>query len=175
MSAVVRFRRRDLESAECFETLTNTWQSLPAMLHHRFEGRAEVIKNHVYIVGGDEHRAALERLPRTGNWQGLPRLTHARRCFATAVLADKLYVCGGFGQASVERFDPEVGVWELLQPMFEVRPCATVAVMQGQLYMCGCCTRRNRVFGGALRRHARHMGAAPSHDACKVRCQRCGD
>ena len=112
------------------------------MLHPRFEGRAEVIKNHVYLVGGDEHKTALERLPRTGNWQGLLRITRARRSyarqgFATAVVADKLYVCGGLRTASVERFDPEVGVWEQLQPMSEERACAAVTISHGQLYMCG--------------------------------------
>ena len=96
------------------------------MLHPRYEGHAAVIKNYVYLVGGDEHKTGSERLPPTGNWQEQPRMSRPRSGFATAVLADKLYVCGGFGQASVERFDPEVGVWELLQPMFSERslmPC----------------------------------------------------
>ena len=60
-----------------------------------------MIKNTVYIVGGDEIYIASERLAPTGNWQELRRRSRPRLGFATAVIADMLYVCGG-PQASVD-------------------------------------------------------------------------
>ena len=126
-----------LTSAECFNTLTNTWTSLPAMCRPRGEAGVAVIKNHVYIVGGDDSDTSSERLPPTGNWEELPDMNEARTGCAIAVVADRLYVCGGYGSASVERFDPDVGVWESMQPMFEERFGSAVVVLRGQLYICG--------------------------------------
>ena len=101
-----------LRSAEVFDTVTNTWQSLPAMVHTRSWAGAAVIRGHVYMVGGDATFASSERLPPTGNWQKLPPMNEARMYFSTAVIADSLYVCGGMGRTLLERYDPEVGVWE---------------------------------------------------------------
>ena len=129
--------RLRLQSTEVFDTVTNTWQSLPAMLYPRRWAGTAVIRGHVYMVGGDASCTSSERLPPTGNWQELPPMNEARMHFSTAVIAARLYVCGGIGQTSLLRFDPEVGVWELLQPMLEARALASVAVLQGQLYMCG--------------------------------------
>ena len=142
-------RRRTLRSAEVFDTVTNTWQSLPAMVHTRVWAGAAVIRGHVYMVGGDLSESSSERLPPTGNWQELPPMNEARMRFSTAVIADRLYVCGGIGRTSLERFDPEVGVWELLQPMLEARAIGSVAVLHGQLYMCG----------GGGREHCRQWSA----------------
>ena len=104
-------RLRTLGSAEVFDTVTNTWQSLPAMVHPRRWAGAAVIRGHVYMVGGLLSCTSSERLPHTGNWQELPPMNEARMHFSTAVIADRLYVCGGIGRTSLkgeEAFD--VGV-----------------------------------------------------------------
>ena len=111
-----------LESAECFDTLTYTWQSLPPLGHPSCSEGTAVTRKHVHMVGGDDNRALqssqtgftfvvalVERFdPEIGLLQPM---FEERIDPAVTVLHGQLYMSGGevdndVPVSSVERFDP---------------------------------------------------------------------
>ena len=89
--SAVRLRRPELRqsrSAECFDTWTNTWSSLPTIRRARCRAGVAVSRGHVYLVGGtgESDESSSERLPPKGNWQTLPDMNVGKSMFSTAVV-----------------------------------------------------------------------------------------
>mmetsp|Transcript_23251 Transcript_23251/g.72403 ORF Transcript_23251/g.72403 Transcript_23251/m.72403 type:complete len:431 (+) Transcript_23251:137-1429(+) len=144
-----------LDSVECFNTASQTWEALPSMLERRVDASAHVIAGRVYVCGGCNGEASqnsamnsvlntVERFdPCAGAWEAVPPMLFARKCAAAGVIEGKLYVCGGFDATEQaldlsECVDPHAStVWEALPLMLEPRAEPSSGVVGRRLYVCG--------------------------------------
>lgn len=144
-----------LDSVECFNTSTSTWEALPSMLERRCDASAHVIAGCLYVCGGCNGEASqnsalnsvlntVEKFdPGTNAWEVMPPMLFARKCAAAGVIEGKLYVCGGFDATEQaldlsECLDPRAStVWEALPLMLEPRAEPSSGVVGRRLYVCG--------------------------------------
>jgi len=144
-----------LDTVECFNTATQSWDAIPHMAQRRCDASAHVVGRHLYVCGGangdsSQHSAlnsvlnSVERFdPRIGVWQLMPSMLFARRCAAAGVISDRLYVCGGCDATEQaldlsECFDPgSNSIWEALPLMLEPRALPSAGVISQKLFVCG--------------------------------------
>lgn len=118
----------------------NKWKQLASMKTGRAFHCQVVLKDLIYVIGGESHQVCLKSVerynPSTNHWQKVPNMANARMCAAAASAHGKIVVVGGFAddnrsrlEPSCEVFDPNLNQWSLVSsPTIPRGTCATVGV-----------------------------------------------
>jgi hypothetical protein len=135
-----------LSSAESYDPVTGTWQTLPSMSVARYGCAAGCVDGRLYVVGGagagNSSLASAECYdPAVRQWHALPSMSTARGECAAACVDGLLYVMGGThgpcngrksassALASAECYDACARQWRALPDMRAARRgCAAVAI-----------------------------------------------
>ena len=134
-----------LNSAECYNIFTATWNSIASMsMCRKFPG-AECLSRRIFVMGGtDASHSRLssveEYIPSLDQWVVVNPMLSPRSGLGTAVLGGYIYVVGGHdGSAplsTMERYDPLVNEWSLQPHMTVSRDCVGTAVVGMSLNAC---------------------------------------
>jgi kelch-like protein 18 len=145
-----------LKSAECFDTITNAWHTLPDMHEKRSACSAVHLAGLIYVIGGRSAGCSLSTVecfdPAMLTWRKMPGMACSRSgCGATSV-DGLIYALGGrdgcTSLKSAEVFDPDLNEWRTLPDMRERRHGCGVASTDGLIYVLG---GRNGVEGRNLK------------------------
>ncbi|MCU1464707.1 MAG: Kelch repeat-containing protein [Actinomycetia bacterium] len=133
---------------DVYDTVANTWKTLPNMPEARDHFQAAVVGGRFYAIGG--RNTAIDATTTvndafnfaTGSWTtGLKPLPTPRGGFAVAVVGTKLLVIGGEGHgrtySTVEAYDTKSNSWSRLSPMPTARHGIEAAVCNGGVYVAG--------------------------------------
>lgn len=128
-----------LDTAERYDPLTGSWESLPPMQSARAGSAAAVVAGKLYIIGGEVCGRALKDVQRFdpwfGRWEMLPPMRQARIRAAATDSDACVFVLGGFDGDQplkcVECFDVQQLAWQEMPTMMHPR-YAGVASAQGQ-------------------------------------------
>jgi len=94
-----------LDSVECFDVATSTWEELPPLLEPRCNCVAATIKGCIFVVGGQRslaHGVEARILASVEtycislqNWSRAPSMNEARTTAAGATIGSELYIISG--------------------------------------------------------------------------------
>ncbi|MDQ1382309.1 MAG: hypothetical protein QOG65_211 [Actinomycetota bacterium] len=131
---------------DVYDTVANTWQTLPNLPEARDHFQAAVVGGRFYAIGG--RKTAIDATITvndafnfaTGSWTtGLKPLPTARGGFAVAVVGTRVLVIGGEGGgktfSTVEAYDTSSNSWSRLNPMPVARHGIEAAVCNGGVYV----------------------------------------
>lgn len=122
------------------------WEELAEMPSRRTGGKAVVLDEYIYIVGGtgvrnrDMHLLRYD--PANDEWSELAVPNTARDHVAAVALDGKIYALGGRETGfedyqSIEIYDPETDTWSEGPEMNEARAGFGAAVVDGRIYVAG--------------------------------------
>lgn len=131
-----------------YDTLTDTWQELPALPEARGELVGGVVGGVLYAIGGRKlgsEKAAIDVFafdPAKGQWSSRASMPTGRLGCAAGVVGDRIFVLGGKGETSGvfdinEVYDPATDTWETGAPMTGPRHAMGVTGFDGALYVSG--------------------------------------
>jgi N-acetylneuraminic acid mutarotase len=133
-----------------YDTVSDTWESLPDILPKRDHLIAGAVNGIVYAVGGRNGTittpmgsvAAFD--PATRQWSPRASMLVPRGGMAGATLFDQIYVFGGEGNtaagsngvfAQTDVFDPLANAWRSLSPMKIAKHGIGAGVVRGKVYL----------------------------------------
>jgi N-acetylneuraminic acid mutarotase len=151
-----------VSDASVYDTLADSWQTLPALPEPREHCAAGAIAGVVYIAAG--RAGAITGFgtwtfafdPATNMYSQKAQIPTLRGGVAGAVLADQLFIFGGEGNSGpgtngvfgeVEAYDPNSNSWQELTPLQIPRHGYGAATLDGRIYLPG---GANRQGGGAV-------------------------
>ena len=142
-----------LNSAECYNSITNTWKCVEQMSTLRGRLCTARVEDKIYVIGGSDGRRELSSVEaldlKLGRWErgGDPMQT-PRSCLGAAVVDGVVYVVGGEHYSiplkTIEAFHPTTGSWQTLPPMSTARSDLAVVTCHGKVYAIGGKTQRLR-------------------------------
>lgn len=123
--------RPTLSSMECYDPVTDSWSSGPAMPTERQGLGFDTLGSFAYAVGGvccaivsSQPLATAERYDAVANsWSMIAALPTARSYLAVVGADDLLFAIGGYGGGTsggvptVEAYDPSLAAWKAKTPM----------------------------------------------------------
>jgi N-acetylneuraminic acid mutarotase len=156
---------------DVYDTVTQTWATLPDMPEARDHFHAAVVNGRFYAIGG-RHTAinATTTVNQafdigTGSWiTGLAPLPTARGGFATAALDTEILIIGGEGAGktynTVEAYNTTTNTWRSLAPMPTPRHGIQAAICNGDIYLADGGTIQGA--GGATNVHEVFFPSSPA-------------
>ncbi|XP_054159794.1 kelch-like protein 17 [Oppia nitens] len=133
-----------LNSAETYDTQTNTWKSVASMIIIRDQFDAALMNNSIYACGGINVNVFkfCEYYSFNDQWYEMVSMNTERRGLALVAHEGLLYAIGGYNDKngylnSVERYDTYSNKWTEIKPMLKTRYMFGSASFMGNIYVCG--------------------------------------
>jgi N-acetylneuraminic acid mutarotase len=146
-------RGSSVAELSAYDTLSDSWETLPPMTVARDHLAAAAESGRVYAMAGRDHgalRGAVEQFdPQTSTWSTRAPIPTPRGGCAAAELSGRLVVMGGEGNSDdphgifpqTEAYDPAADHWTTLAPMRTGRHGIGAAVVNGEIHVPGGATQ----------------------------------
>ena len=148
-------RGMTVTDASAYDTVGNSWETLPALPESREHCAAGAINGLIYIVAGRAggitgfRPSSVAYDPATRMYSPMTAIPTPRGGVASAVLNGRLFVFGGEGNPAsgtggvwpnIDAYDPASNTWEALPPMDIPRHGYGAATLDGRIYLAGGAT-----------------------------------
>jgi N-acetylneuraminic acid mutarotase len=148
-------RGMTVTDASAYDTMANSWETLPALPESREHCAAGAIDGIVYIAAGRAggitgfRPSTIAYDPATRMYTPKAAIPTPRGGVASAVLNGRLFVFGGEGNpasgtdgvfSNIDAYDPVTNMWEPMPPMDIPRHGYGAATLDGRIYLAGGAT-----------------------------------
>ncbi|XP_075553729.1 kelch-like protein 10 [Dermacentor variabilis] len=172
-----------LDTAEEYDTATNTWRTAGRMNHPRLGAGAASCAGRVYIVGGMSTEKLLRSAeaydPETDRWTIIAPMKTERLFHGLVSYRNKIYVIGGLSRKSsvCEVYDPKRGKWSKGSKTKTFTDKVVAVVLDDKIYAIGEANQKDykrclEYFSGDDRKWHSIPGYAPPrwfYTACVIR------
>ena len=113
---------KTLNSVECFNLNTKSWQSMPPLSTHRHGVGVVLLEGPLYAIGGNDGWSFLNTVERwdsqVRSWNYVAPMNTPRSTHGVSVINKKIFAIGGRDVSaclrSVEAFDPNFNRWTFM-------------------------------------------------------------
>lgn len=136
---------RALDTAERYDPLTGSWESLPPLKSARAGSSAVAVAGKLYIIGGEAGGRALNDMQRFDPWfdcwETLPSMRQGRIRAAATDRDDCIFVLGGLDGTEplqcVECFDVQKFAWQVMPAMARPRYAGIAKAQEHWIFAIG--------------------------------------
>lgn len=140
-----------MDRVDIYNPTTNTWAKGPKIPTRRSYMRAEVVSDHIYVIGGSGWPVAgwgpfLPRIeeydPISRQWRKKQDMLDLRTSFGTVVVEDDIYLIGGRDEsrrylATVDMYHPRTEAWRNIPALPMPTYIIDAATVNGKIYVVG--------------------------------------
>ena len=128
-----------VSKVEKYNTITDSWTSLPDMPIEDYDLRGANVNGQIYIFGGRLHGNTLVYRydPTSGNWTKLNTMPALPDMGAPAVVNDKVYIFGNSTTNTPFEYDTSTDTWTIRAAMPTARYAPATAIYDGKIYVLG--------------------------------------